>query len=119
MGTRIDQHGNIPSRQEEDPLMAQRRNQIGQGGMGRQMSRHRGDRPGKQSAALGASDISTGSYMRVNKAGQLIANKVKAATQSTLTAGNTVEALQGNIEELQITLNGLISALQAAKLMER
>jgi len=89
--------------------MASRKNQIGQSGVGRQISQHRGDRPGRQSAALGATDISTGSNLRVNKKGQLVVKKARVVAP----------VRTENVTALTSVLNDLIVALQDARLMER
>lgn len=95
--------------------MALRKNQIGQGGVGRQVSRHRGDRPGRQSASLGASDVSTGSNMRVNSKGQLEVNKAQSVERIV---GNEEESA-ARIQMLVDRVNELIDVLKAAKLMRR
>ena len=95
--------------------MALRKNQIGQGGVGRQVSRHRGDRPGRQSASLGASDVSTGSNMRVNNKGQLEVNKAQSVERIV---GNEEESA-ARIQMLVDRVNDLIDVLTAAKLMRR
>ena len=95
--------------------MALRKNQIGQGGVGRQVSRHRGDRPGRQSASLGASDVSTGSNMRVNNKGQLEVNKAQSVERIV---GNEEESA-ARIQMLVDRVNELIDVLKAAKLMRR
>ena len=96
--------------------MVNRRNQIGPGGIGRQVSKHKGDRPGRQSAALGASDISTGSNMRVNKSGQLEVNKAKRVI-SSVNVGET--ELDEALLQVSTVLDRLINSLQDAGLMER
>lgn len=95
--------------------MALRRNQLGQGGMSRQTSRHKGDRPGRQTAALGASDITTGSNMRVNKNGQLVVNRLKAISTISLNEGGDASA---DVQTVASSVNSLIEALRAAKLMD-
>ena len=96
--------------------MALRKNQIGQGGTGRQVSRHRGDRPGRQSASLGASDVSTGSNMRVNDKGQLEVNKAQPVKKLAI---DNEEDNDRRIELLVEGFNEIVEALQAAKLMRR
>lgn len=96
--------------------MATRKNQIGQSGVGRQVSRHRGDRPGRQSAALGATDISTGSNLRVNSQGQLVVKKARSIARLVV---DPEEDNSVRIDQLVASLNELVNALQAAKLMER
>lgn len=92
-----------------------RRNQIGQGGAGRQLSKHRGDRPGRSSAVLGQSDVSTGSNLKVNKRGQLSVSKAKAIRP--LVVGSAEDNAE-NIDKIAASVNEIIQALKDAKLME-
>ena len=96
--------------------MATRKNKIGPAGIGRQVSKHTGDRSGRQSAALGASDMSVGSNLKVNGKGQLVVNK--ATVVEDCYVQEDASSLE-NAAKLSNSLNQVIHALKDAGLMEK
>lgn len=96
--------------------MASRKNKIGPAGIGRQISKHQGDRAGRQSAALGASDMSIGSNLKVNRKGQLVVNKAPLVDHCYVT--EEADSIQ-NEQRLSNSINKVIDALKEAGLMEK
>ena len=96
--------------------MVDRKNKIGPAGVGRQVSQHSGDRAGRQMAALGASDMSIGSNLKVNGKGQLVVQKAKLVDDCYITE----EATRTENElTLSNSINKVIDALKDAGLMDQ
>ena len=96
--------------------MVDRKNKIGPAGVGRQVSQHSGDRAGRQMAALGASDMSIGSNLKVNGKGQLVVQKAKLVDDCYITEDTSgIE----NEETLANSINKVINALKDVGLMDQ